>query len=99
MIQELKTATPFITFGYGLTQMSVPGGTSVTVWLNTMFDQSVYSFQLVYSGATMVKISNYEYRITYNTPGAHNIYLNVSFSASAKDKQTLKSNTITVTTT
>jgi hypothetical protein len=92
MIQELKSSAPSISFGFGLTETSLSVDMSVTVWLSTIYNQSVYSFQLVAAGATIIKVSNYEYRLTYSTPGSKDIYLNVS----TKEKQTLKSNTITV---
>lgn len=92
MIEELKNIRPFISFGSGVTQREVQAGETVTVWLGTLYNQNIYSFTLV-AGGTVHKVSNYEYRVTYTTPGTHTIYLVVNTKVKGSD---LQSNTITL---
>jgi len=93
MIQELKNITPFVSFGFGLTRAEINVATPVTVWLDTLYNQSEFDFTIVANGATVVKVSNYEFRLAYVTTGNREIYLNVG----TKDKvTTLKSNTLTI---
>lgn len=96
MIHALRTTTPFIDLGFGITQQEVPAGTPVTVWVNTLYNQEVYSFTLTAPGAVITKISNYEYSLTYATPGTYTISLGVSNTGK---KTSLASNILTITVT
>jgi len=78
MIQQLKTITPAIDLGFGITQKQVAQGTTVTVWLNTLYNKEAYTFMLLAQGAAVTKISNYQYLLVYNTPGIYLVSLNVN---------------------
>lgn len=93
MINQLKTLPPFIDFGFGKTQQQVTVGTPVTVWLNTLYNQETYSFTLHATGAAVTRISNYEYVVTYPTPGTYTVSMGVG---TANKKISLASNTLTL---
>ncbi len=92
MIHQLQNQQPFIDFGFGLTHKTIPAGTSVTVWLITLFNTGSYIFSLSAQG-TVIKVSDYEYKITFDTPGLYEINMIVS---ARKKKISLQSNVITV---
>jgi plastocyanin len=92
MIEQLKNAPPFIDFGFGRTHLQVAVGEPVTVWLNTLYNQDVYSFNLTARG-TITKISNYEYEVMYTQPGSYEVKLGVSTS---NKKVSLESNVLTL---
>jgi hypothetical protein len=77
MISELKTLTPVIDFGLGLHTTALPAGQPVTVWLQALYNQAAYTFALETTG-TVTKISNYQYRVTFATPGTYTIQLAVT---------------------
>lgn len=92
MIAEARNIQPYIEFENGFTEVTPVKGVPVTVWLNTLFNTGMYTFDLVSDGI-IEKVSDYEYRVTISTIGEHNVYLNVI----AKDKHTvLKSNELTI---
>lgn len=93
MIQQLKTLTPFISFGFGVTQQQVAANTPVTVWLNTLYNQDAYTFTLLAAGAAVTQISNYEYVVTYPATGTYTISITV---ATPDKKISLTSNILTV---
>lgn len=94
MIQELRNTKPFIDFGLGITATTVKTGEAVTVWLSTLYNADVYETGLTSPGGTSTKISDYEYEVSYATPGTHEISLTVSSTAR---KISLQSNTLTLT--
>jgi hypothetical protein len=92
MINQFQNLQPFIDFGFGLTHKSIPAGASVTVWLTTLYNTEAYNVNLAAQGS-VTKVSDYEYNITFNTPGLYEI----NMIASAKKKKiSLQSNVITV---
>jgi len=93
MIQELKNITPFISFGFGLTRAEINVATPITVWLDTLYNQSEFEFTIGANGATVNKISNYEYRLTYTSTGYKEVVMNIG----TKDKNFLRSNTLILT--
>lgn len=94
MIQEIKNTEPFINFEFLLTHKQIPVGIPVTVWLTSLFNLNDYDVAIVRNGATMIKVSDYEYIITYAAAGSYEVYINIL----SKDKKTaLKSNTLTIT--
>ena len=92
MIDQLKNIPPAIDFGFGIMQKQVAVNTPVTVWLNTLYNQEVYSFALTAQGA-VTKISNYEYVVTRAQPGTYTIKLSVS---TTNKKISLESNILTL---
>lgn len=93
MISNLKNIQPFIHFGFGITEITVPSGATVTVWLNTLFNQDMYVFNLQAYPALVTKISDYEYSVTQHNPGTYKITLSIN----PKQKKTsLESNIITL---
>jgi hypothetical protein len=92
MIQQLKNIPPFIDFGFGVTKQEVAVNTTVTVWLNTLYNQEVYGFTLHATGVVS-KISNYEYEVRYPQPGTYTIKLGVS---TTDKKISLDSNILTL---
>lgn len=94
MIQELKNIKPFVSFGFGVTKTEVNTNTPITVWVDTLYNQDEFEFFIGANGATVNKISNYEYILTYATTGYKEVVINVG----TKDKQlNLRSNTLIVT--
>ncbi|MGV3459906.1 MAG: hypothetical protein ACO1N9_05555 [Flavobacterium sp.] len=94
MIHELRNAAPFIDFGFGVTAQTANVGDKVTVWLSTLYNEGVYQTGLNASGGNVTKISDYEYEVSYATPGTYEISLAVG---STVRKISLQSNTITLT--
>jgi hypothetical protein len=93
MIQQLKAITPFIDLGFGITQQEVTAGTPVTVWLNTLYNQEVYTFTLFAAGGSVTQISDYEYIVIYPAAGTYSISMGVS---TADKKISLASNILTL---
>ena len=77
MISDLKTLTPSIDFGLGLTTLQAQAGQPVTVWLQTLYNQQAYTFILQCTG-TVTKVSNYQYKVTFATPGTYTLQLAVT---------------------
>lgn len=77
MISEYKNLVPAIDFGLGLNTVTVPAGQPVTVWLQTLYNQQAYTFALQTTGAVN-KISNYQYTVTFATPGTYTLQLAVT---------------------
>jgi hypothetical protein len=77
MIHELKNITPFINFGFGRVQEAAAINQPVTVWLATLYNQEAYTFVLSAPGATVTKVSNYEYEVAYAEAGSYQVSLNV----------------------
>jgi hypothetical protein len=94
MIQEIRSAQPFIDFGFGITQHTVGIGQTAVIWLSTLYNQDAYNTGLNANGATITRISPFEYEVIYSTPGTYEINLNVG---SNTRKISLQSNTITLT--
>lgn len=93
MIVQSKTLAPFIDFGFGLVEKTVSAGTPVTVWQGNLYNTE-YSSVINTPGGTYSKVSDYQYTVTYATPGTYNITVVVS----NKDKtKNYTSNTITIT--
>jgi len=78
MIQQLKTITPAIDLGFGITQKQVATSIPVTVWLNTLYNSQAYTCSIFALGATVNKISNYQYNVTYATPGNYTVNMSVN---------------------
>lgn len=94
MIQEIKSITPFIDFGYNITDIAVVAGQPVTIWLSPLYSDNVYETTLARPGAALVKVSDYQYQLTYSAPGNYEI----SITVNTKDKSaSFKSNTLTIT--
>ncbi|MFL9845079.1 hypothetical protein [Flavobacterium rhizosphaerae] len=94
MINNIKKIPPRITFGSGLTTYEIPAGTPVTVWQQTLYNSKVYFCNLSVTGATVKKISNYEFIVTYNTPGNYQLSLSV---ISSNKTISLESNILNLT--
>lgn len=77
MINDLKHLPPAIDFGFGTTKTQATVGQPVTVWLQTLYNKEAYIFYLQCTG-TVTKISDYQYRVTFSTPGEHTIQLAVT---------------------
>ncbi|AXG73946.1 hypothetical protein DVK85_06685 [Flavobacterium arcticum] len=94
MITPLSNIKPFINFGFGTTSKQAATGETVTIWLDTIYNQKAYTFNTNAQDATITKISNYEYHLTYTQPGNYQ----VSLTANTIDKTTsLESNILTLT--
>ncbi|MES2484551.1 MAG: hypothetical protein V4581_01185 [Bacteroidota bacterium] len=94
MIQELKNIPPYIDFGFGITQTQAAISQEITVWLNTLYNQDAYTFTLNALEATVTKISNYEYQVTYTTLGTYQLSLSV---VSTDKTISLDSNILSIT--
>jgi len=92
MIVQAQAPIPIIDFGYGLSQKTMQAGTPVTVWLNTPYLPG-NTMTLNFTAATLVKVSDYQYQLTYSGAGTHDIYITVS---SADKTKNTNSNTITL---
>ena len=77
MITDLKTIAPAIDFGLGLTTLQAQAGQPVTVWLQTLYNRQAYTFILQCTG-TVTKVSNYQYRVTFATPGNYTLQMAVT---------------------
>lgn len=75
MILGLRNKRPFISFGLGKRSISVKGAGSVTVYLNTIYNNE-YTFT-VYCSLPVTAISDYRYEIETDVPGEYEIYLKV----------------------
>jgi len=94
MIIDVKNSPPIINFDFGFNEKTVQAGVPVTVWLQSLFNQDEHTFTIQFEGAALVKVSNYEYQLTYSAQGVHSISLVVS----SKDKRkNITSNTLTLT--
>lgn len=94
MITELLHVTPDIDFGFGWQHATTGISYPVTVWLNTVYNSNDYTVAFVAPpGSKTTKLSDYEYSISYNTPGAYELQLEVYTRSGLK----LISNTITLT--
>lgn len=92
MIYNAKKITPFIDFGFGITEKTAATGSPVRVWLSTLYNRNAYTFELTAPG-TVTKISDYEYVVTHGTKGLYPITLSVR----SKDGSiSFVSNTITL---
>jgi hypothetical protein len=94
MIHQFKYQTPFISFGFGVTQKKVAAGSPVTIWLVTLYNESEYTFNLTGGGGAIDAVSNYEYSLSNLSRGTYTFSLRVT----TKDKRTsLESKVLTLT--
>jgi hypothetical protein len=94
MIQEIKSTTPVIDFGFGLSSLTALVGVPVTVWLQSLHNKDSYDFSINAADALVIKVSDYQYSITFSTPGIRGVIMNVG----TKDKlKGYVSNQITIT--
>ena len=93
MIQQIHTLTPQIDFGFGHTVKKVPAGTSVTIWLSTLYNREAYCFALTAPG-TITKVSDYEYTVMHTVSGVYSPQLTVTHKATGLR---LVSNTLNLT--
>lgn len=70
MIYELQHMPPAIDFGFGITSISIKAGETVTVWQNTLRPPG-YKYKFTAVGARITTVSNFEYKLTYTTPGRY----------------------------
>lgn len=78
MIYEMRNMPPYINFSNGNTAFTGKQGETATVWLNTLYNQATYNFTLLATGAAVVKISDYEYQVSYTEKGSYKIQLTVN---------------------
>lgn len=95
MIQEYRNLTPFIDLGFGLESGKAAINEVITVWLSTIYDDE-YSSNISYNAtkASLVKVSDYEYQLTFTEPGEYEVFIVVSDMSKTLN---FKSNTITLT--
>lgn len=90
MIHENRTLIPEIDFGLGHKEKTVETGEVITVWLSTIYNQSVYSITLLCAGGVK-RVSDFEYEVTFDAPGTYYISMEVN----THDKKiNLKSNSL-----
>lgn len=78
MILELRNKKPFINFGFNRIKESVFVGEVVNVWLNTLYNETSYPIRGISApDATVTRINNYHYALTYNSSGNKTIQLEV----------------------
>jgi hypothetical protein len=78
MILELRNKTPFITFGFNRISKTASTGEVIDVWLNTLYNEVSYPNRVITAPtATVTKVNNYHYRLTYGSAGAKTVYLDV----------------------
>lgn len=75
MIIELRTKTPFIHYGFHNIKRKAIVGEVVDIYLKTSYNQNSYDeFKLIaFSSSSLVKISDYHYKVTYDTDGLKQI--------------------------
>lgn len=94
MIGTIQSIAPKIDFGQGRVTLQAQAGQPVVVWLQTVYNKSYYTFTLQTTG-TVIKISDYEYHVTFSTPGTYTVQMAV---ARANKKETpLMSNILDLT--
>lgn len=72
---------------------SVSLNDEVTVWVDTMINQSYYNTEIV-TDLSVVKVSNHQYTITADATGFHNIEIKVTNKPSLKPLKESISNTL-----
>lgn len=93
MITQLRAVTPTIFFGLGFTERTISLGETVTVWIATIYNTEEYKVTI--DGASMMKITDFEYQFT---PGAIGTYeISLFMEAENFGIETEPSNTITLT--
>ncbi|KAF2518259.1 hypothetical protein E0W68_09550 [Flavobacterium salilacus subsp. salilacus] len=95
MIQEIKNRPPYIHITD--LKISFPVGENITVWLSGQYNEAEYNYSLTAIGAaTNEKVSNYEYSLTYDTPGTYTLFAVLTGKGATKGKE-LTSNILTLT--
>ncbi|KOS07005.1 hypothetical protein AM493_13910 [Flavobacterium akiainvivens] len=94
MIHALTHTLPAISFGFGQIEKTAAVNLPLTVWLDTLYRLDAYTFTLAAAGATVTKISNYEYTVVYPTPGSYTISMTVNNVAKTIS---LESNILSIT--
>ena len=95
MILELRNKTPFITFGFNRITKTASTGEVIDVWLNTLYNEVSYPNRVITAPtATVTKVNNYHYQLTYSTTGNKTIDLDIQ---NERKDITLNSNTINIT--
>lgn len=97
MIQEIKRITPFIHFGFNRTEVTVQGGESIQLWLQTLYNLEFYFMNLT-AAVPKVKRSNYQWTLTPVVAGTYEIYMTVATKNPGKTVE-VESNTIILTVT
>ena len=78
MIQEIRSTPPFIDFGFGITETTIATGKPATVWLSTLYNQDDYIVLLAaFNGGTVTPVSNYQFKVSYTTPGTYQLQITV----------------------
>lgn len=99
MISEIKNTPPRINFSFGKTNTTIAVGSPVTVWLSRQYNEVKFNYAVQATGATAVNpISNFQYQITYGTPGVYTLYAQLTEKTTGKTTaQALTSNILTLT--
>ena len=92
MIANQRNKKPVISFGLGKTELTVTVGTVVSVWLDTIYRQGLYTITMT-SGTPKGKISDQQFTVTPSATGTFQIFVSVSVPDKSID---LKSNKITL---
>ncbi|MFL9845133.1 hypothetical protein [Flavobacterium rhizosphaerae] len=74
MITEIKDKSPFISFGFSQTNITVQTGVNITLWVEGFFDNNKYTSTLE-TIISFTKISEYEYILDCDNIGDYNIKL------------------------
>lgn len=92
MILEARKRTPFVHFGFNETYKTAIVNEVVDIYLKTIYSpEFLTDFELLTSGtASIVKVSNYHYKITHTAQGT----VNISLKIEKDDPKELNSNVL-----
>ncbi|RZJ75867.1 MAG: hypothetical protein EOO45_04275 [Flavobacterium sp.] len=95
MITQLKNVVPNISFGFGITNMTIPAYEPFTVWVDTLYNQKEYVAQLqrVPDIKIVRKISDYQFEVIFRSPGTYDVQLTLT----RKNSKPIMSNILTLT--
>ena len=86
---------PIVTFDFGELSKEVNVDEFFDVWIKPAFNLNEFTLQLNAANATVVKVSNHQYRLKYATSGNHEIKAS-AVSRNRKTEQVSNSLTINV---
>ena len=93
MIQNVRHKAPIISFGLGVTELSVPRGSQVIVWQSRLYRSDIYAGNIAGEELSFEVMNNNQYTIYCDTAGT----FEVRVSMTSKDKKIkLLSNRITL---
>lgn len=78
MIVDYRFKKPFIHLGFNRTQGTFATGENISIYLKTLYNQNVYEpVNVIAGGATINKVSEYQYDLVYIDSGAKSISVEI----------------------